>query len=78
MLLIDGCGLNRELAIDNALGEQLHGARVLILDDLNGYLNYKIYDALIRDPSYFLSAHNPELRNGYAIFKKLPAAIASA
>lgn len=78
LLLIDGCGLNRELAIDNALGEQLHGARVLILDDLNGYLNYKIYDALIRDPSYFLSAHNPELRNGYAIFKKLPAAIASA
>jgi hypothetical protein len=76
LLLIDGYGLKQGFAADGAISKQLHGARVIILADLNGRCNYENHDTLLNDPNYFLSAHNPGLRNGYAIFKKYPTIMA--
>lgn len=70
LVLIDGSELKQQSSINGALTKALHAAGIVILDHLNGVCNYKIHDALLRDPNYLLGAHNPGLRDGYSIFVK--------
>lgn len=50
--------------------EEVYGARIIILDDINTFKNYRNYNKLLTDPNYFLVGQNYLIRNGYAIFKK--------
>jgi glycosyltransferase involved in cell wall biosynthesis len=52
--------------------EEVYGAKIIILDDINTLKNYSNYHKLIADPNYVLVDHNPSLRHGYAIFKINP------
>ena len=65
MVLIDGS----EFTGEAELGE-VYGARILLLDDIIAYKNYRNFIRLINDPNYTLIASNQNLRNGYAVFKK--------
>ncbi|MEH2139983.1 glycosyltransferase [Nostoc sp.] len=51
--------------------KELSEAKYLILDDINIFHSYKNYQKLVADCNYLLLAHNANLRNGYAIFKKI-------
>ena len=50
--------------------EEVYGAKIIILDDINTLKNYSNYQKLIADTNYVLVSQNPSLRHGYAIFKK--------
>jgi ADP-heptose:LPS heptosyltransferase len=65
MVLIDGS----EFAGSAEL-EEVYGARILILDDVNAYKNYYNYRRLKFDSGYVLLKENWSLRNGYAIFRR--------
>ena len=69
-VLIDGSEFDYELP---ACGEliELQSAKIVLLDDINTLNNFDNYNALLSNPTYCLSAHNPGLRNGYAIFEKV-------
>lgn len=69
-VLIDSSRLKHQLSVSRKLNKELHGARFVLLDDINSVYNYENHNELLRDPNYVLVAHNPGLRNGYAIFKK--------
>jgi len=65
MVLIDGS----EFTGISELNE-VYGAKIIMLDDINGFKNYHNYNRLLNDPSYSLTVENWKLRNGYAIFKR--------
>jgi len=69
-VLIDGSRISHQLTISAELKKELHETRFVVLDDINSSYNYENHDGLLRDSNYVLFAHNPGLRNGYAIFKK--------
>jgi len=69
-LLIDGSELIDQLAGTGSLSKELHGARFVVLDDIDRRYNHENYNELLRDSNYVLVEHNPGLRNGYAIFEK--------
>jgi FkbM family methyltransferase len=50
--------------------EEIYGAKIIILDDINTFKNYRNHNKLLTDPNYALVARNYFIRNGYAIFKK--------
>lgn len=70
LLLIDGSELVGRLAGAGSLRNQLHGARFVVLEDIDRPFNQENYIALTKDSSYVLMDYNPGLRNGYAIFEK--------
>jgi FkbM family methyltransferase len=48
--------------------EEVYGATLIILDDINTFKNYQNYTKLLTDSKYTLLQENKRLRNGYAIF----------
>jgi len=66
MVLIDGSAFT-----GTAEFNEIYGARLILLDDINSIKNYDNYKRLIKDPNYSLVAENRRLRNGYAAFKKM-------
>ncbi|MBP0034491.1 MAG: FkbM family methyltransferase, partial [Roseofilum sp. Belize BBD 4] len=48
--------------------EEIYGAKIIILDDINTFKNYQNYTQLLNDLKYTLLQENKRLRNGYAIF----------
>lgn len=48
--------------------EEVYGATLIILDDINTFKNYQNYTKLLTDAKYMLLQENKRLRNGYAIF----------
>ncbi|KOP25823.1 hypothetical protein AMR41_14040 [Hapalosiphon sp. MRB220] len=50
---------------------EIDEARFIILDELNTFESYKIYQRFIAKPNYLLVDQNPSVRNGYAIFQRL-------
>jgi hypothetical protein len=72
LVLVNGSGVTRRLGADAPLLREQLGARFVILEGLNDICNCKSHNALLRNPDYFLAAHNPGLRDGYAIFEKRP------
>jgi hypothetical protein len=69
-VLIDASRLKPEISFGPGLKTELRRAQVVMLDDINGPVNFQNYNELLRDPNYILVASNPGLRNGYAIFKR--------
>jgi tetratricopeptide (TPR) repeat protein len=70
VVLIDGSKLKSQLAGNDVLAEELHSARLVLLEDINSISNYYTYDGIRRDQRFSLVANNPGLRNGYAIFRR--------
>ncbi|PSB51793.1 FkbM family methyltransferase [filamentous cyanobacterium Phorm 6] len=64
-VLIDGSEFT-----GNAELEEVYGAKIIILDDINTFKNYRNHNKLLTDPNYVLVGQNYLIRNGYAIFKK--------
>lgn len=51
--------------------EEVYGAKLIILDDINTFKNYQNYTRLLNDSTYALLQENKKLRNGYAIFRSV-------
>lgn len=66
LVLIDGSEFTGSVEMDD-----VYGAKVILLDDINTYKNYDNYHRLLLDPAYELEKKNMTLRNGYAIFRKV-------
>jgi len=64
LVLIDGSEFTGTAEL-----EEVYGARIIILDDVNAYKNYFNYRRLKFDGNYVLVAENWTLRNGFAIFR---------
>jgi Glycosyl transferases group 1 len=69
-VLIDSSIIKNQSTVSGGLNEELLGARIVLLDDINNFYNFDKHSRLLRNPIYVLVACNPGLRNGYAIFKK--------
>lgn len=67
MVLIDGSEFSGSAEL-----EEVYGADLLLLDDTCTFKNFHNFQRLSADPNYRLLATNPELRNGYAVFERLP------
>ena len=67
MVLIDGSEFTGEAEL-----EQVYGAKLILLDDINGFKNYRNRQRLFADPTYSLVCENWGVRNGYAVFRKNP------
>lgn len=65
MVLIDGSEF-----LGKAEFEEIYGATIILLDDINGFKNYHNRQRLLEDPHYHLLHENLQLRNGYSIFIK--------
>ncbi|HMD54393.1 MAG TPA: hypothetical protein VKJ65_07595 [Phycisphaerae bacterium] len=65
MVLIDGSEFSGNAELDEVIG-----ANLILLDDFMSFKNYHPYRRLSADPAYVLIACNPNLRNGYAAFRK--------
>jgi hypothetical protein len=70
-VLIDGSVVTTQHAISPELQRDLRRARLVVFDGINNIGIYANHDRLLADPDYALVAHNPSLRNGYAIFKRI-------
>ncbi|AFZ05325.1 methyltransferase FkbM family [Oscillatoria nigro-viridis PCC 7112] len=51
--------------------EEVYGAKIILLDDINTFKNYQNFQRLSADKNYLCIAQNVNLRNGYAIFQKI-------
>lgn len=65
MVLIDGSEFTGQAELSYVIG-----ASVIALDDTETYKCYQAMKELLSHPEYELITHNPNVRNGYAIFKK--------
>ena len=65
MVLIDGSEFTGEAELD-----EIYGARLILLDDINAFKNFNNYNRLLHDSNYVLVEEDRSVRNGYAIFKK--------
>ncbi|PIS03391.1 MAG: hypothetical protein COT85_00315 [Chlamydiae bacterium CG10_big_fil_rev_8_21_14_0_10_42_34] len=51
--------------------DQVYGARFILLDDTRTFKNFFSRQRLLSDPNYTLIQEDPDLRNGYSIFKRV-------
>lgn len=63
MVLIDGSEFLGRAELD-----EIYGAGIIVLDDVNGFKNYHNYRRLSDEGDYSLAHENMALRNGFAIF----------
>jgi hypothetical protein len=63
MVLIDGSEFT-----GNAELEEVHGAKIICLDDTRTYKNYRSRQRLMNDASYQLIVEDDSLRNGFSVF----------
>ena len=66
MVLIDGSEFTGKAELD-----EIYGAGIILLDDINGFKNFQNRQRLLADPRYTLLHENWKVRNGYSIFKKI-------
>ena len=66
VVLIDGSEFTGSAELD-----EVYGADYILLDDIGTFKNGHNNERLIADPAYRLTASNPDLRNGYAVFERL-------
>ncbi len=69
-VLIDGSVVTSQNFIGSELQLDLRRARLVVFDGINNIGMHENHDRLLMDSTYDLVVHNPEWRNGYAIFKK--------
>ncbi|MBD2360726.1 FkbM family methyltransferase [Anabaena minutissima FACHB-250] len=66
LVLIDGSEFTGSAELD-----EVYGAKIICLDDINTFKNYKNHHNLILDKNYELIVQNNHIRNGYSIFKRV-------
>jgi hypothetical protein len=49
---------------------KIYGAKYILLDDINGFKNYKTHQYLKNDKNYNLIIENYYVRNGFSAFSK--------
>ena len=67
LVLIDGSAFSGAAELN-----EVYGARLILLDDVNDIKNRHNYERLRSDPQYRLIAEDWKLRNGYAAFEREP------
>jgi glycosyltransferase involved in cell wall biosynthesis/radical SAM superfamily enzyme YgiQ (UPF0313 family)/ADP-heptose:LPS heptosyltransferase len=70
MVLIDGSAFTGGAELD-----EVYGAKIILLDDINDIKNYNNYKRLSGDANYTMVTENWKLRNGYAVFKRNDPAV---
>ena len=65
MVLIDGSEFTGEAEL-----AEVYGADYILLDDIGTFKNMAGFERLRDDPEYRMTASNPDLRNGYAVFER--------
>jgi glycosyltransferase involved in cell wall biosynthesis len=73
VVLIDGSEFTGEAEL-----EEVYGAKLILLDDINTFKNHKNYHKLLNDPNYKILGQSFSIRHGYAIFRKLDFAVAAS
>lgn len=66
VVLIDGGEYTGKAELD-----EIYGAGIIMLDDIKGYKNYDNFMRLKADPTYTLIDLEPDVRHGYAIFRRV-------
>jgi glycosyltransferase involved in cell wall biosynthesis len=66
VVLIDGSEFTGIAELD-----MVYGAKHILLDDINGFKNYKNHQTLLADSNYELIEENLTTRNGYSVFKRI-------
>jgi hypothetical protein len=69
-LLINGSRVMHKNTLSDDIKNEIHQAKLVFLENINSQYNYLNTDEMLRDPNFILVSHNPELRKGYAIFKR--------
>ncbi len=64
-VVIDGSEFTGRAELD-----QVHGARVIVLDDINGFKNWHNHRRLLADPGYDIVVMNAFLREGFSVFTR--------
>ncbi|MFN6495922.1 MAG: glycosyltransferase [Nostoc sp. DedQUE01] len=67
IILIDGSQISTSI---EELENELSGYQFMLLDDINTFHSYKVYQKLLLDSNYLVLTQNTDLRNGYAIFEQ--------
>jgi hypothetical protein len=70
LVLIDAAGLGGEMVVGPALREYAHTARFALLHDIGAFNNLEVYEELSKDSRISEADCNPDLRKGYAVFKR--------
>ena len=52
----------------------IYGAKIICLDDINAFKCHAVRQLLLNDPAYELLAEDQRLRNGFSIFYRVDAA----
>lgn len=68
--LIDGSEFTGVIELN-----EIYGAKFILIDDIFSFKNYQNWHRLCRDYNYLLVAQNLNLRNGYAIFRRIKEAV---
>lgn len=66
MVLIDGSAFSACAELD-----EVYGSKIILLDDINDIKNYQNYQLLDNDSFYELIFEDWNLRNGFAVFKRI-------
>ncbi|URD52691.1 FkbM family methyltransferase [Chroococcidiopsis sp. CCNUC1] len=66
LVLIDGSEFTGSAELN-----EVYGAKIICLDDINAFKNFKNHQKLLADSNYTLIVANLKLRNGYSIFKRI-------
>jgi predicted DNA binding CopG/RHH family protein len=69
LVLIDGSEFTGMAELND-----IHGAKIICLDDINAFKCHAVRQQLLNDPAYELLAENQRLRNGFSIFYRVDAA----
>ena len=69
LVLIDGSAFTGAAELDD-----VYGARIIMLDDVDDIKNYDNYHRLKNDPEYTLTKEDWSLRNGFAVFERVKPA----
>lgn len=71
LILIDGSEIQNSLHFSDQLNAEVDAANFILLDDINTNNTYNTYHRLLNNPNFGLIVSNPNIRNGYSIFKKI-------
>lgn len=69
-VLVDSSALKHQTELSGLFKKELHEARIVMLCGINSFYCYTVQKELRQNSSHALVAHNPDLQDGYFIFKK--------
>jgi hypothetical protein len=73
LVLVDGSELSSDVSVSRELRDEFPSTRFVVLDDINLLPNGDSHNRLLRDSRFVLVDRNPDLRDGFSIFKQKSA-----